>query len=67
VKDIQGVEVEVGDEVAFNVPYYKVLVLGEVIRLTPKGVTVSYKFNTVSGRTSRKGHDVVMTEKGKYL
>lgn len=43
MNDIFNNKLEVGDTVAFNPPVYKGLVKGEILKFTPKGVTVSYK------------------------
>jgi len=40
--DVIGKEVKVGDKVAFDKPYYKRLCVGEIIKITPKGVTIEY-------------------------
>lgn len=41
-KDRFGNVLEIGDEVAFNPPYYKGLVTAEVIGFTPQQVRVRY-------------------------
>lgn len=41
--DIFGFELFVGDEVAFNPPVYKGLVIGTVISFSDKKVRISYK------------------------
>lgn len=43
MKDIFGTEIQVGQICAFNPPHYKGLVKGNVLKLTPKQVRVSYK------------------------
>lgn len=40
--DFTGNEVNVGDVVVFNVPYYKMLGGSEVLKITPKGIKVYY-------------------------
>ena len=42
IKDITGKVVTIGDMVAFNVPKYKRLGKGKVLRVTPKGIRVEY-------------------------
>lgn len=41
-KDFFGYDTFVGDEVAFNPPYYKGLLIGHVESITPKGFRVKY-------------------------
>lgn len=43
MKDFMGKEVHIGDIVVFNEPYYRNLVSGSVLKLTPKGIKVDYK------------------------
>lgn len=42
MKDIFGREIQIGDLVAFNPPYYKGLVIGKIIKFNHKTVTVEY-------------------------
>ena len=41
-KDFFGYNTYVGDEIAFNPPYYKGLLIGHVTSITPKGFRVEY-------------------------
>jgi hypothetical protein len=50
--DVFGTAVEVGDRVAFNPPRYKGLVIGHVIKFTPKGFTVEYRHQGQSVTTT---------------
>lgn len=60
MKDIMGVELQVGDVVAFNPPSYKGLIMGKIIAFTPKMVRVSYKYSSeVSTSTVVYPSDVV--------
>lgn len=40
-KDIVGNTIRIGDEVAYNPPYYKGLKTGTIVGFTPKGVRLS--------------------------
>ena len=40
--DMFGNVVEIGDEVAFNPPYYKGLCSGKILKFTPQGYRVSH-------------------------
>lgn len=40
-KDIAGNIIKIGDEVAYNPPYYKGLKIATIIGFTPKGVRLS--------------------------
>lgn len=42
MKDYFGNEVFVGDEVVFEIPNYKQLSTGKIIKFTPKGIRVQY-------------------------
>ena len=42
-KDMFGHKLFVGDEVAFNPPAYKGLVIGRIISFTPQGANIAYK------------------------
>ena len=42
IKDYFDNEVFVGDEVVFEIPNYKQLSTGKIIRFTPKGIRVQY-------------------------
>ena len=44
MKDIFGQELEVGNVVAFNPPNYKGLVTGQILKFSPKMVSVEYKW-----------------------
>ena len=43
MKDFFGQDLQIGDRVAFNRPYYKGLSIGEVVSFTKKGIRVAYK------------------------
>ena len=43
MKDFFGKEVEIGDTVVFIEPKYHNLILGKIMRFTPKGVRVTYQ------------------------
>lgn len=42
-KDILGRELAIGDVVAFNPPTFKGIILGKVIKFTPKMIRVQYR------------------------
>lgn len=39
-KDIVGNIIKIGDEVAYNPPYYKGLKTGTIVGFTPKGIKI---------------------------
>jgi len=45
MKDIFGIELSIGDVVAFNPPRYKGLIKGKVVAFTPKMVRIEYTKN----------------------
>lgn len=64
--DICGTEIEVGDEVAYNPPYYKGIVLGTVRKLSKYGATVEEigKSHWNSEKAvNRNAKDIVVTRK----
>lgn len=40
-KDIVGNVIKIGDEVAYNPPYYKGIKTGTIVGFTPKGIRLS--------------------------
>jgi hypothetical protein len=44
MRDISGLEIQQGDNVAFNPPYYKGLLIGVAVGFTPQKVRVEYKW-----------------------
>ena len=48
MKDIFGNTLSIGDTVAFNPPFYKGLVIGEIVQFTAKQVRVEYTSQTWS-------------------
>jgi hypothetical protein len=46
MKDIAGKDLVVGDEVAFNPPYYKGLLKAKILAFTPQKVRVEYLWQT---------------------
>jgi hypothetical protein len=44
--DIFGQELAIGDIVAFNPPYYKGLIIGTIVKFTPKQVKIEYYGST---------------------
>ena len=44
MKDVRGRETAIGDIVAFVLPYERELITGRVIKITPSGVRISYKY-----------------------
>ena len=54
-RDIFGSLLKVGDEVAYDPPYYKGLVIGRIVRFTPKGVVVERKKIDKEGNVSYLG------------
>lgn len=64
MKDIIGQEIVVGNHVAFNPPHFKGLVIGKVIRLTPKGVRIEYNHCMTRGTVecNRYRDDVIKVD-----
>lgn len=62
MKDLFGVELQVGDIVAFNPPKYKGLVKGKIVKFTPKMVTVAYRGSMGEETTNVFSFDVVKKE-----
>lgn len=57
-KDIFGNIVVEGDTVAFIIPRYSELVVGKVIRVTPKGFTITYIDNGRNETVNRRSYQV---------
>ena len=60
MKDFAGVELEVGQEVALCLPYYKHLVKGRVEKIGDKMVTCSYKGPWGEDKTPRFPNQVMV-------
>lgn len=59
MKDVFGQELEIGDTVAFNPPYYKGMTTGTIKSFTPKGVQVEYVWPNYPGFTGKRDTKVV--------
>jgi len=61
-KDILGRELNIDDVVVFNPPKYKGIILGKIIRFTPKGIRVQFRPNHWAKElsdTALDGSDVI--------
>jgi len=62
IKDIAGNVVEVGDTVAYCEVKYSILKLGQVLSITPCGITVEKRRNE-SGKLSRTFDQFILVRK----
>ena len=58
-KDFLGKELAIDDMVVFNPPKYKGIILGKVIRFTPKGIRVQYTHQSRVEDTALTSRDVL--------
>lgn len=59
MKDIAGNMLFVGDKVAMCVPSYKYLVVGTIVKVNPKSVTVEYIWERKNKTTIRFSDQLV--------
>ena len=69
MKDYFRNEVVVGDEVVFEIPNYKDLATGKIIKFTPKGVRIQYKddrFDRFADTFVYQGYFIKVPDYGFY-
>jgi hypothetical protein len=66
-KDRIGQELKINDVVVFNPPRYKGILLGKVIKFTPKGVRVQYKHQDSIEDTALLENDVVKLDSAEAI